>query len=328
MTAKHPPIVWEIDLPLLSRRMMAQWAYAMLATFAVMVLILGTIFAAQGEWDALPPTLMMAAAVTAGLWLLGVLIMALLFRGKFRVRYSLDDRELRYQVVERKARIANRLAIVAGVLARSPQALGAGLIARSQETMAVRWDGAFRAVHDPARHHITLRNAWRALFWVQCTPENYAEVAAAIERNMTREQTARRVDTRSPLPAYLGRTALVVLACLPLFPLAEEYDTGLFMPIFILYFALATVWLVNLFGWVVLGGLAVQAGLVAADMLRLRESFFTRGETYRGYEVLGPADFELLLLAGIGTGILVWLSLWALRGRWLAALLDGYKDMG
>jgi hypothetical protein len=328
MTDKHHPIVWETDLPLFSRRMMAQWAYAMLATFAVMVLILGTVFVAQGEWDAVPPMLMMAATVTAGLWLLGVLIMALLFRGKFRVRYRLDDRELRYQVVERKAKVANRLAIVAGALARSPRTLGAGLIAKSQETMAVRWEGAFRAVYDPGRHHITLRNAWRGLFWVQCTPENYAEVAAAIERNMAQQQTASRLAAGSPLPAYLGRSTLVVLACLPLFPLAEEYDTGLFMPIFILCFGLATVWLINLFGWAVLGGLLVQGVLVAADMLRLRESFFRKSETYRGYEVLGPADYELLLLAGIGAGILIWLALRAIRGRWLAALLDGYKDMG
>lgn len=328
MSDTHPPIVWETDLPLFSRRMMAQWAYAMLATAGVIVLILGTIFVAQREWDALAPMLIMAVAVAAGLWLLGVLIMALLFRGKFRVRYTLDDRELRYQVVERKARIANRLAILAGILARSPQALGAGLIAKSQETMAVRWNGAFRAVYDPERHHITLRNAWRGLLWVQCTSENYAEVAAAVERNMTRRQTASRVAARSPLPTYLGRSLAVILACLPLFALAEEYDTGLFLPILILCFGLATVWLINLFGWVVQGGLLVQWLLVAADLLRERESYFHKGETYQGYEVLIAADYGLLLIAGAGSAILAWLAFRAIRGRWLAALLDGYQDMG
>lgn len=328
MSDTRPAIVWETDLPLFSRRMMAQWAYAMLATAAVVALILGTVFMAQGDWDAIPPMLMMALAVTAGLWLLGMLIMALLFRGKFRVRYTLDDRELRYQVVERKARIANRLTILAGILARSPQALGAGLIAKSQETMAVRWTGAFRAVYDPDRHHITLRNAWRGLMWVQCTPENYAEVADAIERNMTRRQTASRIAARSPLPVYLGRSVGVMLACLPLFALAEEYDTGLFLPIFIFCFGLATVWLINLFGWVVLGGLLVQWLLVAADLLRERESYFHKGETYHGYEVLIAADYGVLLLAGAGSAILAWLAVRAVRGRWLAALLDGYKDMG
>lgn len=328
MTAKTEPLVWETALPLFSRRMLGQWSLAMVITALVMLVILGTVFAAQGEWDVLPSILALTAACTGGLWLLGLIIMAVVFRGRFQVRYTLSDQELRYETIDTKARAANRLAIVAGALARSPQALGAGLIAKSQETMAVRWTGAFRADYDPARHHITLRNEWRPLLWVQCTPGNYAEVAAAVARNMARRKTAQRVGGKSPLPVYLGRTVLVVLGTLPLFGLAEEYDTGLFMPIFILCFGLATVWMINLFGWVVLGGLVVQAGLVVADLFRLRESYIFKGETWYGYEVLGTEDFQLMLVAGIGAGILTWLSLGAVRGRWLSALLAGYKDMG
>lgn len=322
------PLTWETDLPLFSRRMLSQWSLAMLATALVMLVILGTVFAAQGELDALMPMLAMISAVTGGLWLLGLIIMAVLFRGKFRVRYTLTDQELRYETIDTKAKAANRLAVIAGVLARSPQALGAGLITQSQETMAVRWTGAFRAEFDLEHQHIALRNEWRALMWVQCTPENYAEVAAAIERHMARRKTAGRVARKSPLPAYLGRSALVVLACLPLFPLADEFDAGLFLPIFILCFGLATVWLINLFGWAVLGGLLVLAGLVVADLLEARESYFDKGIFYRAYEVLGGDDIQLLLVAGLGAAVLVWLSAAALRGRWLAALMDGYKDMG
>jgi hypothetical protein len=322
------PITWEADLPLFSRRMLSQWTLAMLATALVMLVILGTVFAAQGEWNSLTPMLAVIGAVTGGLWLLGLVIMAVLFRGKFRVRYTLTDKELRYETIDRKAKAANRLAVIAGVLARSPQTLGAGLIARSQETMAVRWTGAFRAVFDPERHHIALRNQWRALMWVQCMPENYAEVAAAVEHHMARRKTAGRVARKSPLPAYLGRSALVVLACLPLFPLADEFDAGLFLPIFILCFGLAMVWLINLFGWAVLGGLIALAGMVVANLLETRESYFDPGTFYRAYEVLGSEDFELFLLAGLGAGILIWLSVAALRGRWLAALMDGYRDMG
>lgn len=328
MSEKTESTVWETDLPLFSRRMMGQWALAMVLTAVVMVVILGTVFAAQGEWDAFPPMLAMTAAVTTGLWLLGLAIMAVLFRGRFRVRYTLSDQGLRCETIDPVAKTANRAAIVVGALARSPRTLGAGLLATAQETMEVRWSGAFKAVYDPARHHITLRNPWRPLLWVQCTPDNYAAVAAAVEQHMARRKTAQRVASGSPLPRYLGRTVLVVLGSLPLFGLADEYDTGLLLPILILCFGLATVWMINLFGWVVLGGLLVQAGLVAADMLRLRESQLFRGETYRGYEVLGVEDYQLLLVAGAGAGILVWLSIAAIRGRWLSALLEGYKDMG
>jgi hypothetical protein len=327
MTEKTANIVWETDLPLFSRRMLVQWTLAMLATALVMFVLLGTVFAAQGEWDAMPPMLMMIGAVTGGLWLLGLIIMAVLFRGKYRVRYTLSSTGIVCETLSTVAKKANRAAIVVGVLARSPQAVGAGLIGISRETEEVRWSGAFKAVQHPGENVVMLRNAWRSLLWVQCNPDNYAEVAGAIEQHMKRRRTASRVPGKSPIPAYLGRSLLVVLACLPLFPLAEEFDTGLFLPLFTMCFALAMVWLINLFGWVVIGGLIAQAGMVVLDQLEVRESMFDPGRTYYAYEVLGSEDFSLLLVAGIGAGVLVWLSVSALKGRWLAALVADQSDM-
>lgn len=322
------PLVWETDIPLFSRRMLGQWSMAMLATALVMFLILGIVFAAQGEWDSLVPMLAVSVGAAAGLWLLGLLIMLVLFRGKYRVRYTLSDKGLLCETIDTVAKKANRLAIIAGFLGRSPQTAGAGLIALSRETEEVLWKGAFRAVYDPKRHFITLGNAWRSLMWVQCTPENYAEVAAAVEAHMRRRGTAERLPGRSPLPVYLARTALVLAASFPLFPLADEFDTGLFLPIFTLCFALATVWLINLFGWVVIGGLVAQAAMVVVDQLEIRESFLRKGEYYRAYEVLSDADVGLLLVAAVGAGLLIRLSVQAIKGRWLAALLEGFKDMG
>lgn len=325
---RHPPLVWESDLRLFSRRMLVQWTLVMALSALVMFVIVGTAFAASGDWEDLLPLAAIALSVCGGLWLLGLAVMAVVFRGRVRMRYTLSDKALRCETVDRRARAGNRLAVVVGVLARSPQTVGAGLIAQSQETMEVRWSGAFCADFDARRNTVSLRNAWRTLMLVQCNADNYAEVAAAIARNMARRHTAARVAKRSPVPAYLLRTLLIIVGTLPLFPLAEEYDTGLFLPIFILCFGLATVWMINLFGWVVMAGLVVQALLVVADMFTERASVLSRGESYYGFEVLGPEDFSLLLLAGAGAALLVRLSRDAVRGRWLAALLDGYKDMG
>ncbi len=326
--ASRPDLVWETDLPLLSRRMLGQWTAGMLVTALVMTLILGLVFAAQGEWDALLPMLGMILAVTAGLWVLGLLIMALLFRGKYRVRYTLSDKGIRCDTIDSIARKANRAAIVVGILARSPQALGAGLIATSRESEEARWSGAFKAVYEPDNQLVALRNSWRTLLWVQCTPENYAAVAESIENHMRRRKTESSARGKSPLPAYLGRTVLVLAASFPLFPLAEEFNTGLFLPLFILCFALATVWLINIFGWVVICALLVQAAGVVLDQMQMRESFFDKGRYYRAWEVLGGDDISLLLVAGVGAAVLVWISWSAIKGRWLAALMQGYKDMG
>ena len=168
---------WETDLPLFSPDMLRQWTYAMLATALLMGAAPGHHPSpAQGDWDAFPVLGLMIGAVTGGLWLLGLLIMALMFRGRFHVRYTLGDDGILLENLESVAKTANRTAVVVGVLARRPGLVGAGLIARSRESEAVRWKGAFTARAKPDRHLIVLRNRWRTLMFVQCTPENYGEV--------------------------------------------------------------------------------------------------------------------------------------------------------
>jgi hypothetical protein len=320
-------LVWETDLPLFSPMMQAQWGGGVLATIAVMILIMAPIFISQGEWDAMLGITAMAAATGAGLWLLGLLIMALMFRGRYRVRFTLDSKGILCETIDKVAKTANRLALVAGVLARKPGVAGSGLIAMSQESVAIRWAGAFRAVYRPKRHIVLLRNNWRTLMWVQCTPENYAAVAEAIAQHMTRRRTTSRTGGRSPLPKYLGRSLLVLLACMPLFPLSEEFHTSLFLPILVMCFALAMVWLVPLFGYVVIGGLGIQVFLVIMDMLAVRESSLFPGEKYRGYEVISDTDISLLVLSGIGAALLVRLSWRFLKGRVFSALAADHADM-
>ena len=327
MTAGKSELIWDVDLPLFSRRMFGTWTWAMCLVALLVGGLLGLIFVAQREWRAIGPILTMVVSVTGGLWLLGLIIMAVMFRGRLPVRYTLSDTGLRCDVTSRAAKVANRLAIVAGVLGRSPQALGAGLLATSRESEAVLWAGSFQAAHHPSSHRIELGNAWRSLLWVQCRPENYAEVAAAIEAHMQRHRTASRVSGRSPLPAYLWRTLLVAVASAPLFALADEFHVSLFLPIFTLCFALATVWLINLFGWLVLGARVVIAAGVVLDQAQMRESMFEPGRFFRAWDVLGGDDISLLVLSGLGALVLAWVSWSAVRGRWLAALVQGHEDM-
>jgi hypothetical protein len=317
----QPTVTWEADLPLVSRRGLSYWSLLVLVASGIMAGLLATVFATDREWDAMLPMLGMVAAVGAGLWLLGLAIMLVAFRGRYRVRYTISARGIACEDASDAARAANRMAVVAGLASRRPHLVGAGLIGASRGLEELRWSGAFRAVFDARRHQVILRNAWRTLMWVQCTRDNFDEAAAHINFQMRRHGSADRVGL-SPLPAYLGRSALAVAASVPLFQLAREYETGVLVPVAILCFALAAVWLVNLFGWVVIAGLAVQAALTAVRLLASRESALEPGTVYRAYEVLGGADLVLLGASATGTAVLVWLSARAVRGRWLAALVE------
>jgi len=321
----EPTVTWEADLPLLSRRGLLYWSVTVLFGAGIMAGLLAAVFATGGEWDALPPMLAMVAAVAAGLWVLGLAIMVAVFRGRYHVRYTVSAHGIGCEDVSGAAAMTNRTAALAGLAARRPHLVGAGLIAASRGFEALRWSDAFRAAFDARRHQVVVSNAWRTLMWVQCTPDNYAEVASRIESQMRRHGTAGRVGP-SPLPSYLGRTVIVVAGAMPLMRLAVEFETGLLLPIVILCFALATVWLVNLLGWVVIAGLVVQAVLTVWRLFTPHESGLRPGTYFRDYQVLDSAELALLSAAALGGAALGWLALRAIRGRWLAALVDGAAD--
>lgn len=323
-------IVWETDLKFFSPLMLARWTWAMVITLLVMTLIMAVALVPSEGWDALAEAFPLFGAVTAGLWVLGLVIMAVVFRGRYGVRYTLSSTGLLLETTSRAAKISNRAAIVAGVLSGKPGVAGSGLLAASQETQEVKWRGNFRAVYRPGSQMILLKGAWRTLMLVQCTPENYAEVAEKVAGYLQRRGTSKRVAGQaSPLPGYLLRTVVTVIACIPLFLLADEYRLDLFMPIFILCFALATVWLLPVLAWAVLGGLALYAGEFVLVMLEERESMFDPGEIYRRFEVLSGDDWAFLgLVVGAGVAWLVGLSVSALRGRVQSVLVQDQEDMG
>jgi hypothetical protein len=321
-------IVWETDLRLFGPEMLKGWSLAMVATWLVMMLILGTVFLAQGETESLGGLALAALAGAGGLWLFGLLVMAVFFRGKYRVRYTVSDSGVRMDTLSQVARKANRLAIVLGALSGKPGLLGAGLIGRARESEAVEWDGAFRAVLRPERHLIVFKGPWRSLLLVQCLADNYAAVAERLGKEIARHGTAKRVPAKSPLPTYLLRTLLVTLASLPIFGLHEEYHLDVFLPLLMFCFALATVWLIPLFGWVVLGSLGFIAFSVAAKLTQNIPSFFDPGRSFPRFEILGSDDWLLLGVAGLGAAWLVWLSVGAVRGRIESALTADWGNMG
>ncbi len=56
-----------------------------------------------------------------------------------------------------------------------------------------------------------------------------------------------------------------------------------------------------------IAGLGYLAFMTAADLAEVRQSMFSPGETYTGFDVLDGEETTVLLLAGLGV--------WALRRR-------------
>lgn len=314
MPAPAEPLAWEIDVSLFRQyRIVGALARVFGATWVLIALLFGFIAVATDGVDVLPTLLGGTAVLAAALWLLGIVVSAVVFRGHLRMRYEVDADGITATVVDRVARGANRAAVVAGTLAGSASTTGAGLLATSQEQERLEWSGAFRAQFDDGRREVAFRNAWRTLLVVYATPEAYAAARGRIEAGMAGAgTTARSAAARSPLPAVIGLTAVSVAACLALVPAVDAFEVDPFLVVLAVAFAVAGVWLLRLLFLVTLGTLALAAIPVISGLAD------------------GPSgdDVAVAALFAIGAATLLALSIAALRGALPSMLERDAADEG
>jgi hypothetical protein len=178
-------ITWEVSIPLLTNPLiLRQMALVVFGAGLFMALLMSLILAARGEFEAIPPMLLISALTTAGLGLLMGLVTVVFFGGRVRVRFTVDEDGALWETIDRRAKAGSRLAMVAGLLAGSPQTAGAGALAAAREVTFVRWRD-LAAVRTNERHRmITLRDSWHPLMMLVCLPENYDRVAAYVRRRL------------------------------------------------------------------------------------------------------------------------------------------------
>jgi hypothetical protein len=312
-TKTPPTLEWETDVHLVTHPLMlANFAKLFVITAFIMGALLSFILAVTGEMQSIVPMLELTGALTGGLAVLSGLICLVIFRNRMRMRFSLDAKAAEAEVIDTRAKTANKIAVVAGILTGRPGLAGAGLIAQSSSRQKAVWNAVARARYYPAWRTVSLSSGWRTVLNLFCTRENYDAVAATVREALA----ARKIKARSKnlLPKLLLRTALVILACVPLFGLPELEDQAIFPAILILCFALASVWLIPLLSWVVLAGIAWMAALELLAGSETRTSMFGNG-SFRTYEVFSGDDWALIVAAALGAAYLVWLSAGLLRGR-------------
>jgi hypothetical protein len=306
---------WEIDVPLVTHPLMlAGYVKIFGLTGILMGIFLSFLMAVTGSLDAIPMVWMMSGGISAGLFVVGLLASALIYGNRMRMRFKLDADQAGAEIIDRRSKTVSIAAIVLGVLARKPGAVGAGLIGATDTERTAAWRGIVSAKFYPRHHAISLRNSWRTVIILFCSPANYERAAAFVRQAMTRNPTREGART-NPLPKLFLHTGLIFAAMLPFFLLDSPLKVELFAVIFTLCFALASLWLIPHLCFATFLGLGVMAAQIAASSMEQRRSMFSPGNLYRAYEVMSGDDWAQLALGGAGAAYLIWLSLGLLRGR-------------
>lgn len=328
MSQKRPPLSWQCDVPLVTHPVLLRSLVTMcgVSTFILVALIGGLMALTEGIRSAIP-MIGMGMLIGAGMFILSLLIMLVVFRNRMTMQFEVGEHGAIARVIDRRARIANRLAMVAGAAAGRPGVTGAGMIAMSNEEVGTAWSGIASASYDPKRFTITLRNDWRPVVHLFCTPDTYEEAAARVADGLSRvRRTANQHTARNPLWAAMGWSIVVIVSVLPLFGMPYPFEPDLFAVILVLCFGLATVWLVPVMGWPVLAGIAWIAGTLLLQGLALHTSRFS-GDSYTAFGSLDAGEWIGFSITCAGLAVLAAIAVAALRGRLVSLLLSDMLKM-
>lgn len=181
--SKAGALTWTISVPLLNSPVVVRQTAGVLAvTFILVSLLVGAIFALDGDWAGMLPTLGLIALIHAGLWAVAVLVMAVLYRNRMTMRFHLDKRGASSEIVDRRAERTARMATVLGLATANFGAAGAGLLARSGARSFVSWRSVSRVRFDEHRCTIYLMGRWHTRAALFCTPENYPQAKRMVEK--------------------------------------------------------------------------------------------------------------------------------------------------
>lgn len=78
-------------------------------------------------------------------------------------------------------KIINSLLFFLALFSGRPGGMGTAILAEAGQSASFEWTEIYRVAVNPRRHMIILRNNWRSLVRLYCTPDNYAAVLQLVE---------------------------------------------------------------------------------------------------------------------------------------------------
>jgi len=296
---------WDVSVPLINNPYIFRMSIQLcLITWIVIMCLFVFIFVAMGEYDAVVPMLTLMTAICAGLWVVMLLVMLVFFGNRMPMRFTIRRGGITCDITSKRSKWANRLLIIMGILARKPGAVGTGILAVTQESQTFEWNRVYAVTYNEKRRVITLRNRWRSLLMIFCLPENYREVLETVTNHVTRRPKKGALQ-KHPVARMILRTFLTALACLP---------------IFILCFAMATIWLIPLFGYVVIAAVIYVTIVIILQGIQMHTSQYSFLGSYRGFELIHGEEWIGIALLGAALVYLVWSSWRAIKGKDESAL--------
>ena len=153
-------------------------------------------------------------------FLISAIVIWLIYRNGYEAKFAVTSEGVAMETgpgTRKTNRVINGLLFWMSLFSGKPGGMGTAILADASQSGFFEWEDIQRMTTDPERRIITLKNNWRSLLTLYCTPDNYEQVLRYIEENV-RQYEPRRLAKEANRPGIgsiaqqLGRAVAIVLA--------------------------------------------------------------------------------------------------------------------
>ncbi|MCX8095272.1 MAG: hypothetical protein N3D74_03715 [Caldisericia bacterium] len=314
-------ISWEINIPLLNNKILIkQTIIVFVITYIIVSILMSFIFILQGDYKAALNLLLIFLIVCFGLFLLSLIVMLIIFGNRMKLKFTIDKTGVLYEMIDTRGKKLTTLAIILGLLSRRSSSTGAGLIAKSQERVFINFKNVYKIDTRDKDKTILLKNEWRTLLAIYCNDENYDKVKNYLKDIIdAKEEKEKKKVIKNPLPKYIFLSIITIIMSIPIFTLQYPFEINLFIPILILFFTLAGIWLLRLLNFVTIIASIYVIIYVIFKIFEQKESTLFGGKYYV-YEILSSEDIISLIFLSISLLYFIYFSIYSIKGNFNSML--------
>jgi hypothetical protein len=173
-------LVWQADMTLLNNRFfladLVKWlGWTLLVCLAIFIPLMGIPGGAQGVRAAF-----LFTGTGAVLLIFSTLLFVLIMGNRVPMEFTLDNDGIQMRTVSKRIKKINLVAILFGVLARKPGAIGAGALGMSGQSTRIAWNELRKIQFHPVQRVIFLKGGILSRIRLYCTAQNYQACAAMV----------------------------------------------------------------------------------------------------------------------------------------------------
>lgn len=179
-------IAWRIEIPLLNNRfILGSIGNAFGVLTLIMFVIIGAIFGWANGWEGIVQAALLCVGLLVFLSLVTLFSLGLVLGNRYQLEFRVAEPGIEMISRSRRSRMANRLALIAGILARNPGVAGAGVAGLVTEIVGVGWEEVHGLVPTADRAVIRVQRRFLPDMYVFCLPENFETVLAYMTERVT-----------------------------------------------------------------------------------------------------------------------------------------------